>query len=233
MATDLPQDAVELEFWQRRRANCAWQTAAVIATNLTSTLSALNVCRERQEAKAALGGSLGEEQLAAVGHPHNTQLRRRWLLSVPARLARGGRRPGLRLASGMFPKEEFWAVHHQILHLAPPGRPPDPFRRPATWATWVPTRPRRPLSTLFRGHRPQNPICGHRPSPRPCPIAAAAAFLGPHAGSLPAHPPVQARPLPEAGCRRGGGGPSGDCVAGRRRSSRFPVLGPVGGSQAL
>ena len=75
IATHLPQDAVEMEFWQRRRAhieerikdlklgcgliplplrrrraNCAWQTATVIATNLTSMLSAVNLCPERQEA---------------------------------------------------------------------------------------------------------------------------------------------------------------------------------------
>ena len=146
IATDLAQDAVELEFWQRRRAhieerikdlklgcglihlplrrrraNYAWQTAAVIATNLTSMLSAVNVCRERQEAKAAAGGVVSDEQLAAVGQPHNTQLLRRWLLSVPARLVRGGRRLRLRLASGMFHKEEFWALHHQSLRLALTG----------------------------------------------------------------------------------------------------------------
>ena len=132
LATDLSQDAVELEFWQRRRAhieerikdlklgcglihlplrrrraNYAWQTAAVITTKLTSMLSAVNICREQQEAQAAAGGSLSHEQLAAVGQLHNTQLLRRWLLSVAARLVRGGRRLRLRLASGMFHKEEF------------------------------------------------------------------------------------------------------------------------------
>ncbi len=142
IATDLPQDAVELEFWQRRRAHIeerikdlklgcgpahlplrrrrgdhAWQTGAVIATNLTSMLAGVNVGRERPEAYAAAVGILPDEQLAAVGHPHNTQLLRRWLLSVPARLVRGGRRLRLRLAPGMFHKEEFWAPHHDVLRL--------------------------------------------------------------------------------------------------------------------
>ena len=142
IATHLPQDAVEMEFWQRRRAhieerikdlklgcglihlplrrrraNYAWQTAAVIATNLTFMLSAVNLCPERQEAYAAAGGILTDEQLAALGHPHNTQLLRRWVPSVPARLARGGRRLRLRLGPGMFHKEEFWAPHHHVLRL--------------------------------------------------------------------------------------------------------------------
>ncbi|MGC8473564.1 MAG: hypothetical protein ACP5PW_04045 [Candidatus Dormibacteria bacterium] len=93
----------------------------MIATNLTAMLSAVNVCRERQEAKAAAGGVLSDEQLAAVGQPHNTQLLRRWLFSVPARLVRGGRRLRLRLAPGMLHKEEFWALHHHLLRLALTG----------------------------------------------------------------------------------------------------------------
>ncbi len=117
IATHLPQDAVEMEFKQRRRANYAWQTAAVIATNLTSMLSAVNLCPERQEAYAAAGGILTDEQLAALGHPHNTQLLRRLVPSVPARLVRGGRRLRLRLGPGMFHKEEFWAPHHHVLRL--------------------------------------------------------------------------------------------------------------------
>jgi hypothetical protein len=146
IATDLPGDAVELEHWQRRRAhieerikdlklgcglihlplrrrraNCAWQTAAVIASNLTAMLSAGNVCRERQEAQAAAGGTLSPEQLAGVGQPHNTAVLRRWLLAVPARLVRSGRRFYLRLAQGMFHKQEFWALHQHILNLVPSG----------------------------------------------------------------------------------------------------------------
>jgi len=44
---------------------------------------------------------------------------RRWLLAVPARLVRSGRRLNLRLAQGMFNKREVWAPHHHLLHLAP------------------------------------------------------------------------------------------------------------------
>ena len=95
---------------RRRRANYAWQTAVVIASNLTAMLSAANVSRERQEAQAASGGTLSPEQLAVVGQPHNTAVLRRWLLTVPARLVRSGRTLFLRLAQGMFHKREFWAL---------------------------------------------------------------------------------------------------------------------------
>ncbi len=146
IVTDLSGDAVELEHWQRRRAhieerikdlklgcglihlplrrrraNYAWQTAAVIASNLTAMLSAVNVCRERQDAQAAAGGTLTPEQLAAVGQPHNTAVLRRWLLTVPARLVRSGRRLRLRLARGMVHQQEFWALHYYVGRLAPSG----------------------------------------------------------------------------------------------------------------
>ncbi|MHB1837063.1 MAG: transposase, partial [Solirubrobacteraceae bacterium] len=146
MVTDLPGDAVELEYWQRRRphieeqikdlklgcgllhlplrrrrANYAWQTAVVIASNLTAMLSAANVVRERQEAQAASGGTLSPEQLAVVGRPHNTAVLRRWLLTVPARVVRSGRKIYLRLAQGMLHKRDFWALHHHLLNLAPSG----------------------------------------------------------------------------------------------------------------
>jgi hypothetical protein len=146
IVTDLSGDAVELEHWQRRRAhieerikdlklgcgllhlplrkrraNYAWQTAVVIASNLTAMLSAINVARERQEVQSAAGGTLSAEELATVGHPHNTAVLRRWLLTVPARLVRSGRRLRLRLAQGMVHKQEFWALHRHILNLAPAG----------------------------------------------------------------------------------------------------------------
>jgi hypothetical protein len=144
IVTDLSGDAVELEHWQRRRAHIeeqikdlrlgsgllhrplrkrradyAWQTAVVIASNLTAMLSAANVSRERQEAQAAAGGTLSAEELAAVGQPHNTAVLRRWLLAVPARLACNARQLRLRLAHGMFHKQEFWALHRHVLNLAP------------------------------------------------------------------------------------------------------------------
>jgi hypothetical protein len=144
IVTDRPGDAVELEHWQRRRAHIeeqikdlrlgsgllhrplrkrradyAWQTAVVIASNLTAMLSAANVSRERQEAQAAAGGTLSAEELAAVGQPHNTAVLRRWLLAVPARLACNARQLRLRLAHGMFHKQEFWALHRHVLNLAP------------------------------------------------------------------------------------------------------------------
>ncbi len=89
----------------------------MIATNLTSMLAAVNVCRERQEAKAAAGGISTKEQLAAVGQPHNTQQLHGWPPSVPARLVPGGRRLRLRLGSGMFHKEELWAPYPHVLCL--------------------------------------------------------------------------------------------------------------------
>ncbi|HUY56169.1 MAG TPA: transposase, partial [Candidatus Nanopelagicaceae bacterium] len=146
MVTDMEGDAVELEHWQRRRAhieerikdlklgcgllhlplrkrraNYGWQTAAVIASNLTAMLSAVNVARERQAAQEGAGGTLSAEALGAVGQSHNTEVLRRWLLAVPARLVRKSRQLRLRLAQGMMHKQEFWALHHHILKLAPAG----------------------------------------------------------------------------------------------------------------
>ena len=85
IVTDLPGDAVELGYWQRRRAhieeriknlklgcgllhlplrrrraNYAWRTAVVIASSLTAMLSAANVARERQEGRTASGGTLSQ-----------------------------------------------------------------------------------------------------------------------------------------------------------------------------
>ena len=82
----------------------------MIASNLTAMLSAAKVARERQEAKAAAGSTLTPEQLEAVGQEHNTQLLRRWLFSVPARLVRSGRCLYLCMARGMFHKQEFPSV---------------------------------------------------------------------------------------------------------------------------
>ena len=146
MVTDMEGNAVELEHWQRRRAhieerikdlklgcgllhlplrkrraNYAWQTAAVIASNLTAMLSAVNVARERQVAQEAAGGTLSAEVLGAVGQSHNTEVLRRWLLAVPARLVRKSRQLRLRLAQGMMHKQEFWALHYHIINLAPAG----------------------------------------------------------------------------------------------------------------
>ena len=143
IVTDLPREAVELEHWQRRRAhieerikdlklgcgqlrvplrkrraNYAWQTAAVIASNLTAMLSAVNVAREQQEAQTAAGGTLSAEELAAVGQPHNTAVLRRWLLAVPARLVLNARQLRPRLAHGRFHKRESWALHRRVRHLA-------------------------------------------------------------------------------------------------------------------
>jgi len=146
LATDLPGDAAELEHGRRRRAqieerikdlklgcgllhrplrkrraNLAWQTAAVIAGNLAAMLSAVDVVQERRQAEAALGRALNEEEVATVGRPHHPAVVRRWLLVVPARLVRSARRLQLRLAQGMFHKQQFWALHRLLLSLAPTG----------------------------------------------------------------------------------------------------------------
>jgi hypothetical protein len=106
IVTDMERHAAELEHWQRRRAhieertkdlklgcgllnlplrhrrtNYAWQTAAVIAANLTAMLSAVNVAREREQALAPAATSIGAGALAEVGQPHNTAVIRRWLLA--------------------------------------------------------------------------------------------------------------------------------------------------------
>ncbi len=56
-----------------------------------------------------------------LGQEHNTQVLRRWLLSVPARLVHGGRRWYLRLARGMSHKQEFWALHRYLAALGAGG----------------------------------------------------------------------------------------------------------------
>jgi hypothetical protein len=48
-------------------------------------------------------------------------VRLRCLLAVPARLVRHARQLRLRLAHGIFHKQEFWALHRNILNLASSG----------------------------------------------------------------------------------------------------------------
>jgi hypothetical protein len=109
------------------RANRGWQTAAVIATNLLSMISAL-VAQENHRAlleQAAQAEDVGD--LVRPAHHsggkvarHNSQLLRRWLIDVPARLIKGGRQLRLRFATGMGWKASFWATYHRLRMLSPP-----------------------------------------------------------------------------------------------------------------
>jgi hypothetical protein len=51
---------------------------------------------------------------------HNSQLFRRWLIDVPARLIKGGRQLRLRFATGMGWKASFWATYQRLRMLSPP-----------------------------------------------------------------------------------------------------------------
>ena len=104
----------------RRRASNSWHTAAALASNLAAMLAAASVAREPEEARVATAGSLPDERIQVVGHDRNTQVLRRWLLSVPHRLVRGGRRRYLRLAREISHEEEFWALH-RYLQSGPAG----------------------------------------------------------------------------------------------------------------
>jgi len=141
--TDLDGDALEVEQWQRqrahieerikdvkldcgldhlplrtRRANTAWQAAAVVATNLMSLLSAVVVAGRDEH-----GVVPPDEVDAQTGIQRRPQFRRsgslrRWMLVIPGRLVRGGRRLRLRLPQGTW-----WAeviIHaYQRLRLLP------------------------------------------------------------------------------------------------------------------
>ncbi len=104
----------------RRRASNSWHTAAALASNLAAMLAAASVAREPEEARVATAGSLPDEWIQVVGHDRNTQVLRRWLLPVPHRLVRGGRRRYLRLAREISHEEEFWALH-RYLQSGPAG----------------------------------------------------------------------------------------------------------------
>jgi hypothetical protein len=141
--TDLKGDAVEIEQWQRRRAhieeciketkldggldhlplrtreaNTAWQVATVMATNLMSLLSATIITGRDEH-----GVVPPDEVDTVTGVQHHPRYRRgrtlrRWMLTIPGRLVRGGRRLGLRLPQGAW-----WAeviIHaYQRLRLLP------------------------------------------------------------------------------------------------------------------
>jgi hypothetical protein len=100
------------------RANRGWQTAAVIATNLASMLSA-EVAAANHRVLAELAedaeeqGDLARPPARRVAR-HNSPLLRRWLIDVPGRLVRGGRRLYLRLAAGMTWRPVFWATYHRL-----------------------------------------------------------------------------------------------------------------------
>jgi hypothetical protein len=151
--TDRIGDAAEIELDHRQRAqieerikdvklgcalrhlpmqslggNRAWQTAAVIATNLASLLSAQAVLVNHQALMEQLALAEAEEDLVRPAHHaggkvarHNSGLLRRWLIDIPARLIRGGRQLRLRFARGMTWKSTFWATYSRLRLLSPPS----------------------------------------------------------------------------------------------------------------
>jgi hypothetical protein len=123
--TDLDGDAVEIEHWQRqrahieerikevkldcglihlplrtRRANTAWQVATVIATNLMSLLSAVVIAGREQYHVVAPDEVDTETQATRRPRYRRTATLRRWMLVIPGRIVRGGRRMRLRLPQG-------------------------------------------------------------------------------------------------------------------------------------
>jgi hypothetical protein len=153
IVTDLPGEAVAVEYrhrlraqikegikdlklgcglhhppLRRKRANQAWQAAAVIATSLISMLSAIEVHRQQQlaraeaERRAAAGeGVDAHEEIAAAGQSHNTPFPRWWLINLPARVLRSARRRYLRLAPSWRPAIPFAALYHHLQLLPAPG----------------------------------------------------------------------------------------------------------------
>lgn len=109
---------------QSARGNRAWQTAAVIATNLISMLSAEAAAANHQALIELAASAQDEEDLirptAQRVARHNSPFLRRWLIDVPGRLVKGGRRIHLRLASSMGWKPVFWATYHRLCLLSPP-----------------------------------------------------------------------------------------------------------------
>ena len=112
---------------QSLRGNRAWQTAAVIATNLASLLSAQAAFVNREALMEQAAQAEEETDLARPAHHaggkvarHNTGLLRRWLIDVPARLIKGGRQLHLRFARGMTWKSTFWATYCRLRLLSPP-----------------------------------------------------------------------------------------------------------------
>jgi hypothetical protein len=109
---------------QSARGNRAWQTAAVIATNLASMLSAEAAAANHQALSELAANALEEEDLIRPAAQrvarHNSPLLRRWLIDLPGRLVKGGRRIYLRLAASRGWKPVFWATYHRLRLLSPP-----------------------------------------------------------------------------------------------------------------
>ncbi len=112
---------------QNARGNRGWQTAAVIATNLVSMLSAQAAAVNHQALLEQ--AALAEEEADLVRPPHhsghkvarhNSGLLRRWLIDIPARLIKGGRQLRLRFGRGMTWKAAFWATYGWLRLLSPP-----------------------------------------------------------------------------------------------------------------
>ena len=150
LITDLLGDAAELEHWHRQRArveerikdaksggalrhlpmrdqhgNWAWMTACLIAHNLTSLLSAVTASVNHQQLMEKVASASTEEDLRRPApervQPHNLELVRRWLIGVPGRLVRGGRRIFLLLAAAMPWRRVFDATYQRLRLLASSG----------------------------------------------------------------------------------------------------------------
>jgi hypothetical protein len=127
--TDLDDDAVEIELWHRqrahveerikdvkldcgldhlplrtRRANTAWQVATVIASNLMSLVSAIVVTGREQRTVVPPDETDAVTGVTRRPRYRRTATLRRWMMLVPGRLVRGGRRLRLRL-----PQNAWWA----------------------------------------------------------------------------------------------------------------------------
>jgi hypothetical protein len=123
--TDLDGDAVEIEQWQRqrahieerikevkldcglfhlplrtRRANTAWQVATVIATNLMALLSAVVIAGREHDQVIPPDEIDTKTGMTRRPRYRRTATLRRWMLVVPGRIVRGGRRVRLRLPQG-------------------------------------------------------------------------------------------------------------------------------------
>lgn len=109
------------------RGNRAWQTAAVIATNLMAMLSAQAAAVNHEALMEQVAAAVDESDLVRHAYHsggrvarHNSSLLRRWLIDIPARLIRGGRQLRLRFSPSMSWKAAFWATYERLRLLSPP-----------------------------------------------------------------------------------------------------------------
>ena len=142
--TDISGEAADVELWQRQRAdieerikdtklgcglvhlplgtmraNRAWQVATVIAVNLVAMLSAvmlstLPAAPAAEEMEDTSRGSAEDDDLDREPSHRLAKTIRRWMIAVPGRIARTGRRVHLHLPRGWLWADRIIAVYARL-----------------------------------------------------------------------------------------------------------------------